>query len=55
MFRHSYYLEIPWTLHWHTEAGQAHHHLWWLIAALAFVAIFLIGVGVTSGIVSLGA
>ena len=57
MFRHPYYLEIPWNLHWHDDPHAAHHHLWWLIAVLvwwliavlAFLAIFLIGVGVTSG------
>jgi hypothetical protein len=32
------------------EGPVERHHLWWLIAVLAFLAIFLIGVGVTSGI-----
>jgi hypothetical protein len=52
MFRHPYYLDIPWNLHWHHGPNAAHHHLWWLIAVLAFLAIFLIGVGVTSGTLS---
>ncbi len=51
MIRHPHYLEIPWSLHWHDEPHTVHHHLWWLIAALTILAIFLIGVGVTSGIV----
>ena len=52
MFRHPYYLEIPWNLHGHHDPHATHHHLWWLIAVLAFLAIFLIGVGVTSGTLS---
>lgn len=50
MFRHPYYLEIPWDLHGHDDPHATHHHPWWLIAALTFFAIFLIGVGATSGI-----
>ena len=49
MFRHPYYLEIPWNLHRHDGTHATHHHLLWLIAVLLFLAIFLIGVGVTSG------
>ena len=30
---------------------EPHRHLWWLIALLVLLAMFLIGVGVTSGII----
>jgi hypothetical protein len=50
MFRHPKYLEIPWEVHWQHEETESHHHLWWLIALLLVAAIFMIGVGVTSGI-----
>jgi hypothetical protein len=49
MFRPPYYLEIPSNLRWETLPHRHHHHLWWLIAALTLMAIFLIGVGATSG------
>ena len=50
MFRHPHYLDIPWTVHW--EAGQPgrHRHLWWLVAGLVLLALLLVGVGVTSGL-----
>jgi hypothetical protein len=51
MFRHPHYLEIPWDVHWHGEPAGHHHHLWWLVAAIVLVAMFLIGVGVTSGLI----
>ena len=50
MIRHPHYLEIPWDVHWHAEPHPAHRHVWWLIAGLVLLAMFLIGVGVTSGI-----
>lgn len=50
MFRHPHYLDIPWDIRWEHEAGQPHHHLWWLIAALVVLAMFLIGVEVVGGI-----
>lgn len=50
MFRHPKYLEIPWEVHWQHEETESHHHLWWLIVLLLVAAIFMIGVGVTSGI-----
>jgi hypothetical protein len=53
MFRHPYYLEIPWNLHWQ-GLHKYHHHLWWLVAALTLIAIFLIGVGVTGETLSFG-
>lgn len=51
MIRHPHYLDVPWDIHWHHEAARYHRHLWWLIAMLVLAAMFLIGVGVTSGIV----
>jgi hypothetical protein len=51
MFRHPPYLEVPWDTHEHRAVGGSHRHLWWLIAILVLFAMFLIGVGVTSGIV----
>jgi hypothetical protein len=29
---------------------EPHHHLWWLITLLVLLAMFMIGVGVTYGI-----
>jgi hypothetical protein len=49
MLRHPHYLEVPWDIHWHPATTQ-HHHLWWLIAALVLVGVFLIGIGVTNGL-----
>ena len=51
MFRHSHYLDVPWGVHWHRVGTGSHRHLWWLIALLVLLAMFLIGVGVTSGII----
>lgn len=51
MIRHPHYLEIPWEIHWRDGASPPHRHLWWLIAAVVLLAMFLIGVGVTSGLV----
>lgn len=51
MIRHPHYLDIPWDIHWEREEAGRHRHLWWLIAALVFLALFLIGVGVTSGLI----
>ncbi|MGQ0666642.1 MAG: hypothetical protein ACT4O4_06375 [Nitrospiraceae bacterium] len=50
MIRHPRYLEIPWDVHWHQGESGPHGHLWQLIVVLTLVAMFLIGVGVTSGI-----
>ena len=49
MFRHPYYLDIPWNLHWQAGSHRHHSRLWWLIAALTLMTIFLIGVGVSGG------
>jgi hypothetical protein len=51
MFRHPHYLELPWDIHWHRVTRGPHRHLWWLIALLVLFAMFLIGVGVTSGLI----
>ncbi|HMU31359.1 MAG TPA: hypothetical protein PLY42_07810 [Nitrospira sp.] len=47
MFKHPRYLDIPWEMHWHPE--ETSHH-WWLILLVIIAALFLIGVGVTSGL-----
>lgn len=51
MFRHPHYLEAPWAAHGHHEDTEPHRHLWWLIALVVLLAMFLIGVGVTSGVI----
>jgi hypothetical protein len=51
MLRHPHYLEVPWDIHWVHDETTPHRHLWWLIAMLVVAALFLIGVGVTSGLV----
>jgi type II secretory pathway component PulM len=50
MFRHPKYLDIPWDVHWQQRETRPQRHLWWLMALLILAAMFLIGVGVTSGI-----
>jgi hypothetical protein len=50
MFRLPHYLEVPWAIHGHPVTAGPHRHLWWLIALLVLLAILLIGVGVTHGI-----
>ncbi|MGH7147268.1 MAG: hypothetical protein ACREIJ_05115 [Nitrospiraceae bacterium] len=50
MFRHPHYLEVPWDMQGHRVTTGPHRHLWWLIALLVLLAMFLIGVGVTAGI-----
>ena len=50
MLRHPNYLEVPWDIHGYHESTGPHRHLWWLIALVVMLAMFLIGVGVTSGI-----
>jgi hypothetical protein len=49
MFRHPRYLEIPWQIHWDQKEEAPHHHLL-LTLILILLAMFLIGVGVTSGL-----
>ena len=34
----------------HRVTTGSHRHLWWLIALLVLLGMFLIGVGVTAGI-----
>jgi hypothetical protein len=50
MIRHPRYLEIPWNVHWHQRETGPHRHLWLFMAVLILLAMFLIGVGVTSGL-----
>ncbi|MEP6891868.1 MAG: hypothetical protein ABI955_14340 [Nitrospirota bacterium] len=50
MPRHPHYLDVPWGFRGHRGTTEPHRHLWWLIALLVMLAIFLIGVGVTYGI-----
>ena len=49
MFRHPQYLEFPWAAEGHETVPRNHRLLWWLIAGVTLLALFLIGVGVTSG------
>lgn len=51
MLRHPHYLDVPWDIHWQRATRGSHRHLWWLIALLVLFAMFLIGVGVTSGLI----
>jgi hypothetical protein len=53
MIRHLHYLEVPWDMHWQREAAGRHPTLWWLVAMLVLVALFLIGVEGTSGLIDL--
>ena len=48
MIPHPHYLELPWEMHWH-RAARHPRHLWWLVPLLVLLAIFMIGVGVTTG------
>ncbi len=50
MFRHPHYLEVPWDIHWQDSPVRPHRHLWWLMALVVLAALFLMGVGVTSGL-----
>jgi hypothetical protein len=47
MVRHPRYLDIPCNIHWRPESSSHRH--WWLILLILGAALFLIGVGVTSG------
>ena len=49
MFRHPHYLDIPWNIHWHTEAHARHRHVWWLVGILVLIALLLIGVRAVGG------
>jgi hypothetical protein len=49
MFRHPHYLDIPWDIHWQTEAHPRHRHAWWLVGVLVLIALLLIGVRAVGG------
>jgi hypothetical protein len=49
MTPHPHYLELPREMHWH-RVVRHHHHLWWLVPLLVLLAMFMIGVGVTNGL-----
>lgn len=51
MVRHPHYLEVPWDIHWRHEPQNSHRRLWWLTTLVVLLALFLIGVGVTSGLI----
>ena len=51
MLRDPHYLEVPWDMQGHRVTTGPHRHLWWLIALLVMLAMFLIGVGATSGLI----
>lgn len=48
MFRHPRYLDFPWEIRWRHDVPWHHH--WWLMLLVMLAALFLIGVGVTSGL-----
>jgi len=50
MFRHPRYLEIPWEIHWQPSRPWHHHWHWWVVLLVILSGLFLIGVGVTSGL-----
>ena len=49
MIRHPRYREIPWQAHWDGNERRPHHHVLFMLI-LIFMAMFLIGVGVISGL-----
>jgi hypothetical protein len=51
MFRHPHYLEIPWEIAGHRVTEGPPRHSRWLRALLGLSAMFLIGVGITNGII----
>jgi hypothetical protein len=51
MLRHPHDLEVPWNMRGHRVTTGPHSHLWWLIALWVMLAMFLIGVGVTEGLI----
>ncbi len=50
MLQHPHYLEIPWDAHRKQVTTGLHRHLWWLIATLILLAVFLSGISVTNGL-----
>ena len=53
MLRHPRYLEIPWEVHWdqRDQKESELHHRMLLILTLIFIAMFLIVIVVTSGLI----
>ncbi len=51
MFRSPHDFEAPWDMQGHRAATRSQRHLWWLITLLVLLGMFLIGVGVTSGLI----
>ena len=49
MFRHPRYREIPSDIQWDYRDSGLHHHLL-LMLIVILMAMFLIGIGVTSGL-----
>jgi hypothetical protein len=49
MIRHPQYLDLPWDIHWYPALRQ-HRRPWWLITLLVLLAMLMIGMGVTSGL-----
>jgi len=49
MIRHPRYLEIPWDVHLHQGETGPHRRFWRLIAGVVLLAMFVIGIGFTSG------
>lgn len=48
LFHHPHNLELPWDMQGH-PATTGLGHLWWLIALLVVLTMFLIGMVVTYG------
>lgn len=48
MVRHTRGVQISWKTHCRPETSSHHH--WWLVILVLVMALFLIGVGATSGL-----
>jgi len=51
MLRPLHDFDVPGDTQWHRATTGPQRHLWWLIALLVLLGMFLIGVGVTSGLI----
>ena len=51
MLRPPHDLEVSGDAQWHRATTGSQRHLLWIIALLVLLGMFLIGVGVTSGLI----